>query len=91
MKLTIRSGSIDFKNQYEGTLDNTSHVYIQVNHYYIEDYFSGAAATSLIELKNAMNMGNWNNSRPEIDHFDVGWYINIHIGKWDKPYQYITK
>jgi hypothetical protein len=22
------------------------------------------------------------------DYFDVGWYIDIKIGKWDKPYNF---
>jgi hypothetical protein len=22
------------------------------------------------------------------DYFDVGWYIDINVGKWNKPYQF---
>jgi hypothetical protein len=36
-----------------------------------------------------MNNGNWNNSRIEVDYFDVGWYIDVNIGKWNKPYKHI--
>jgi len=34
-----------------------------------------------------MNDGNWNRSDSSVDYFDVGWYIDINIGNWAKPYQ----
>ena len=34
-----------------------------------------------------MMVGNHNNSDISTDYFDVGWYIDINIGKWDKPYE----
>jgi hypothetical protein len=33
-----------------------------------------------------MNAGNHNNSDVQSDYFDVGWYIDVNIGKWNKPY-----
>lgn len=38
------------------------------------------------EIRSALNTGNHNNSRIEIDYFDVGWYVEVNIGKWNKPY-----
>lgn len=73
--LNIKSGKIDF-----GGTDR------QVNHYHIDSFFDGIAAKALSELKDAMMIGNHDNSRIEIDYFDVGWYININVGKWNKPY-----
>ena len=37
------------------------------------------------------NEGNWNNSNAQIDYFDVGWYFDISVGQWGKPFQYTGK
>lgn len=61
--------------------------YIQVNEYHIESTFSGVAKNFLNEVKSALNAGNHDNSDMQTDYFDVGWYTEINIGKWDKPYE----
>jgi hypothetical protein len=33
-----------------------------------------------------MNDGNYDNSDIQSDYFSVGWYIDVNVGKWDKPY-----
>jgi hypothetical protein len=33
-----------------------------------------------------MNGGNHDNSDVQTDYFDVGWYVDVNIGSWDKPY-----
>lgn len=75
--VNIKSGKIDFGTKYE-----------QVNHYWIERRYAENenACAFLVELKNAMNAGNYNNSDIQSDYFDVGFYISINIGKYDKPY-----
>ena len=40
----------------------------------------------LSEVIPAMNNGNHDNSDIQTDYFDVGWYIDVNIGKWNKPY-----
>lgn len=73
--LNITSGKIDFGEDR-----------IQVNHYWINDHYTGDARNFLNEVKDAMNIGNHDNSDVYTDYFDVGWYIDINIGRWDKPY-----
>ena len=87
----LRSGSrIDrygdnAKNaEYLETKKNT-----QVNPYYIDDQYTGACAAFMKELVAAMNDGNHDNSDIQTDYFDVGWYIHVNVGKWDKPYEVI--
>ena len=72
--LTLKSGKIDFGDA------------TQVNTYWITDHFTGKAQHALLALKNAMMVGNHDNSDAMTDYFDVGWYVNIHVGRWDKPY-----
>ena len=61
--------------------------YIDVNTYWIGESYTGKVREFLLELKDAMNVGNHDKSDIQTDYFDVGWYIDINIGKWDKPYQ----
>ena len=77
--VTLSAGAIDF---------NLSGGYEQVNPYYIREQYPEKAAQFLTELKAAMNDGNHDKSDPQIDYFCVGWYITIHIGRYDKHYNY---
>lgn len=51
--------------------------------------FSGKVADFFTELHDAMMEGNHNRSDAMTDYFDVGWYIDINIGKWDRPYEVV--
>lgn len=63
--------------------------HIRVNPYWISENYSGKVRDFIQALKDAMDVGNHDRSDIQIDFFDVGWYIDINIGKWDKPYQLI--
>lgn len=93
--LNIKSGKIDFISDYNLTVgekynDNIGYqkptTYIQVNTYWYKDHFSGEAYHFLSEVIPAMNAGNHDNSDIQVDYFDVGWYIDVNVGKWNKPY-----
>lgn len=100
---SIKSGAIDFIGNYNTKLGNialdeqyrTRRVRatgnITVNTYHIGASFDGVAEKFLTELKDALNTGNHDNSDISTDYFDVGWYLEINIGKWKKPYQYIPQ
>ena len=91
--VNLRSGAIDFEAEAvitPGLLNNAGgewRGYDQVNPYWIEKFYSGTAAAFLKELKVAMMVGNHDNSDIMTDYFDVGWYISINVGKWDKAYE----
>lgn len=34
------------------------------------------------------NFANYDNSDIQTDYFDVGWYIDINVGKWNRPFVY---
>ena len=76
--LNISSGVIDF-----GDTSQQINTYHYKSH--LEDYKE--AVSFLDELLPAMNVGNHDNSNIQFDHFDVGWYVNVNIGRWDKPYK----
>ena len=82
--LNIRKGRLDFFKTPSPHGDN----YIQVNHYWLDTNFEGETLAFLKEVNTAMNVGNHDNSDIMTDYFDVGWYTNINVGKWDKPFIY---
>lgn len=100
ISINIKSGKLDFignfiksaqsENAYRllprdiEQLKKTT--YIQVNEYHIDMSHTGECAKFLHELKAAACVGNHDNSDIQSDYFDVGWYIDINIGKWNKPY-----
>lgn len=79
--VTLSEGPLDF-----GT-DRHS-----VNTYWIEDHYQGDAQAFLLELKDAM-LGHDYYDRSDIqsDYFDTSHYIDINVGKWNKPYVLTTK
>ena len=97
--LNISEGAIDFIKNYNEVGNNNRYIHngrfqlaencLDVNPYWYHEHFSGVAKDFLGEVLQAMNQGNHDNSRPEIDHFDVGFYIDVNIGQWDKPYKVI--
>lgn len=59
---------------------------IDVNVYHFRSHFSGKCLKFLEELIGVMNLGNWDKSDVQTDYFNVGWYVDVNIGQWNKPY-----
>ena len=89
--LNISRGKIDFFEDYQwetGFFTEDGNSYLTVNHFYLKDQFK-TGSKSLEFLEKAyliLNAGNHNNSDAMTDYFDVGFYISINIGKFQKPY-----
>ena len=60
--------------------------HVQVNCFYPESYFNKSALPTIKDVLAAMNKKNHNNSDSQSDYFDVGYYVGINIGKWNKPF-----
>ena len=64
--------------------------YLGLNVYHLKNHFSLPANNHLYYLferiLGAMNTGNHDNSDIQSDYFDVGWYTDIKIGQYDKPF-----
>ena len=99
--LNITQGPIDFVENYIETDRNKSYAkymsedqiaYIRknraldVNPYWYQEHFNGKALSFLKEVMIAMNDGNHDRSDIQTDYFDVGWYVDVNIGRWNKPY-----
>ena len=93
--LRIKSGKIDFIRNYNDTVAPLGEYrvavdYLDVNPYHYQNHFSGRALKCLEEIFGAMNDGNWDKSDAQVDYFNVGWYIDVNVGSWNKPYE-VTK
>lgn len=92
--LNCNSGRLDLIKNYNETVSGRSHpdtwipatTTLSPNPYHYRDSFSGDCLDFLEELFCAMNDGNHDRSDIMTDYFDVGWYVDVNIGQWNKPY-----
>ena len=102
--VNIKSGPIDFVENYiQNTKDGIASrklsqdqidylrkkQSLDVNTYWFQENYSGKSKAFLSELIPAMNNGNWDKSDIQTDYFNVGWYIDVNVGKWNKPYELV--
>lgn len=98
--VNIRQGKQDFiKNYNKKVKDHAQHSfaheitdgYMQVNPYHYGNHFSGECKKILEEIITTANKAgqNYNNSDIMSDYFDVGFYLDVNIGQWNKPYHVI--
>jgi ABC-type proline/glycine betaine transport system substrate-binding protein len=101
--LNIKSGKIDFIENYIATDKNKSYAKymsedqiasirrnnaLDVNPYWFQDHFSGVAKKFLTEAFAALKGAGWyDRSDVQTDYFDTAYYVDVHIGQYDKPYQ----
>jgi hypothetical protein len=94
--LNIKQGPIDFFTCYNNKMaaNNRDRGYefvpettcIRVNEYHYASQYTGVALKFIDEIVTAMNIGNHDRSDSQTDYFDVGFYTDISIGRWDTPY-----
>lgn len=96
--LTLKSGAIDFIGNSNRVCGNdfyqvqrgfkpTTSGYDQVNPYWFQDHYDGKAKAFLTEAFKALKSADWyDESNAMIDYFNISYYVDINIGKWDKPY-----
>jgi len=79
--VAILSGPIPLTDKENG--------YEQVNHYYIDRHYEDKpdVRNFLLGVYNIINKGNHDNFMT--DYFDVGFYISLSIGEYNKPYKVI--
>lgn len=86
LSLNIKSGKVDFFSDFGAHAGLNRESSIQVNTYHYKSHFTGKSLKFLSEVIPLMNVGNHDNSDIMTDYFDVGWYIDVNVGKWNAPY-----
>jgi hypothetical protein len=88
--LTISEAPIDLVAQSLRSDEQKKRGYIDVNQDRIDGVFSGKLLKTFTAIRDAMMVGNQDNIDPMTDYCDVGRYIAINVGKWDKPFRCST-
>ena len=74
--LTLTSGVIDFEGK-------------SANVYWFDEHFSGVACDFLNEVVTAMKSAGWfDKSCISSDYFHTAYYIDVKVGRWNRPYKY---
>jgi hypothetical protein len=83
--VNIKSGAIDFQKDY--LADNELHY--QVNPYWFETHYEGAAKSFLTELFAAMKPADkwYDKSDAMIDYFNTAYYVDVNLGLWNRKYE----
>jgi hypothetical protein len=100
--LTLKSGSIDFIENFiqtdanvmhgrkmdQGQIDYLRNIRVMdVNPYWFQEHFSGVAKEFLSEVMVALKSADWyDQTDAQIDYFNTAYYVDINIGKWNNPY-----
>ena len=100
--LTLKSGKIDFIENFIKTdaesnigrkMEQTQIDYLRknqsmdVNPYWFQEHFSGKAKSFLAEAFKALKSAEWyDESDAMTDYFNTAYYVDLNVGKWNKPY-----
>lgn len=95
--VNIKQGKLDIIKNYNYKMESSpkSEFWVpavgslDLNPYWYHEHFTGKSLEFVTELFEAMNEGNHDRSDIMTDYFDVGWYVDVNIGGWNKPYQVI--
>ena len=60
--------------------------HVSVNPYHPDMSFDESLPV-IRDILAALNDGNHDRSDIQSDYFDVGWYVDVNIGTWDKPFK----
>lgn len=89
VSVSVMKSPFDFSPLYRGTEG-----YVSINHFHISrlrEQISDEAVAFLILIDETIrNVGNhYDNSDSMTDHFDVAFYYDINIGRYDKPHEQV--
>jgi hypothetical protein len=67
--------------------------YIQLNHFYLQDdpRITDYCKIVLKDILEMLNSYNYDDSDSMTDYFSTNFYVNLAIGKWDKPFEVVEK
>ena len=97
--LTLKSGAIDFIGNSNRVCGNDFYQvargfkpndtgYDQVNPYHFQNHYDGVAKEFLTEAFKALKAADWyDESDAMTDYFNTAYYVDVNIGKWNKPYE----
>lgn len=95
--LTVQAAPVDLVEEYNATVkkvnpefDGWKSGYVQVNEHWIDRQFEGERLEQMRPIVAALNAGNHDRSDVQTDYFDVGWYVDINFGHFEKPFRVLA-
>ncbi|MGL6229354.1 MAG: hypothetical protein ACRC3J_09135 [Culicoidibacterales bacterium] len=83
IQMTIASAPVDLINERK---HNVADGYFTVNQYRPEFDYTGDTLAVIKSILEVLNLDNHNNSDVQSDYFDVGHYVDLRVGKYEKPF-----
>lgn len=81
---TIKAAPINLIHTFRTT--NSTH-YV-VNPYHYKNHIKNQTVLdTIINIMDCLNLDNHDDSDPVSDYFDVGHYVELQFGTWDKPFK----
>lgn len=59
---------------------------VDVNPYHWGSHFTGELLETFTKIFDSLNMNNFDNSDSQTDYFSVGHYVDVELGKFNKPF-----
>lgn len=96
--LTLKQGSLDFIKNLNDVCGNDHYQTargfrpvttgnVTINPYWYQDHFNDEVKDFLDETFTALKSAGWyDRSDAMVDHFDTAYYVDVQVGKWNKPY-----
>lgn len=86
--LTIYSAPVNLIRELSTSLQTHTATYLDLNPYHWEKHAEASEDTvkTFRAIFDALNIDNHDRSDIQTDYFDVGHYVEVHIGRWDKPF-----
>ncbi|TAL65801.1 MAG: hypothetical protein EPN79_11665 [Burkholderiaceae bacterium] len=90
--MTISAAPVDFfevvhtKRKARNPESNRASGNMSLNHFHLGQVFDGELLEVFKRITAALNTGNHDRSDPMTDYFDVGHYVEINVGRWNKPF-----
>lgn len=100
--MTITQAPVDLigeclrvSQKYESASKSTSNERpsnLDVNPYYLDRQFDGDLLVTMKKIMDCLNLRdvegqqNWDKSDIMTDYFNVGWYVDLNIGSWNRPF-----
>lgn len=64
---------------------------VDINQYWLDSpQFAYRNVDILERIISICNEGNWDRSDAMVDYFDVGWYLHLSVGQWNKPFELVA-
>jgi hypothetical protein len=82
--MTITEAPVDIVAALRGNLGYTR---VRSKRFFEVEACDAAVQEPLIAIIDTLNTGNHDRSDAMTDYFDVGWYVEVNVGRWDKPFK----